>query len=119
MSAFVVDKAHIEAMLRAAMAYGHDRGSFTWAYDSPIGRLDYANADQVGQMLLAECVASVSYRYPADTLVRAKYGRRLRTWAGYVRAGVGEEIRDLPSWVSDWIGDFDHERLVEPIEFDL
>ena len=68
MSAFVVGSAHVRAMLRAAMAYGHDRGRFRWSYGpGEDGELRLDNANQVGQMLMDECVASVAHRYSDDT----------------------------------------------------
>ncbi len=56
MSAFIVSKAHITAMLRAAIQYCPD---MYWKG----GRLAGSNLDLVGQMLLDQCVASVRYRY--------------------------------------------------------
>jgi hypothetical protein len=68
MSAYVVDKAHISAMLRAAQALAmRDRTVFMWYTEQKgelqLKRLTTENADQVGQMLLDENIKSVMYRY--------------------------------------------------------
>lgn len=67
MSAFVVDREHIDALLERAMApsgYGGDR--FHW-YDRDAESwhelISYENAGEVGRMLWAENVKSVQYRY--------------------------------------------------------
>jgi len=78
MSAYVVDKAHIDAILRAAEALLQRAGyGLTWYARDPAGmtdqerqaayrRLDHSDLDEVGQMLLDECVASVGDRYQDD-----------------------------------------------------
>lgn len=63
MSAFIVSKAHISAMLRAALI--HDR-SFSWYHNKTYRQLAGSDLDKVGQMLLDQCVASVRYRYPNE-----------------------------------------------------
>lgn len=63
MSAFVVDKVHVDALVQAGL-----RGSYplTWYWSNPThsGQLDYLTADEVGAMLWAENVLSVQARYP-------------------------------------------------------
>ena len=56
MSAFIVTKAHISAMLQAALAHCP---YMYWKNQGLAG----SDLDQVGQMLLDQCVASVRYRY--------------------------------------------------------
>jgi len=80
MSAYVVDKAHIDALLRAAEAILPRAGfGLTWcAQDlaelteqerqAAYRRLDHSDLNEVGQMLLSECIASVEHRYPSDNL---------------------------------------------------
>ena len=66
MSAYIVSKAHISAILRAAAARraplhdGHQqRDPMWWKHDY----LREDRLDEVGRMLLGQCVASVHYRY--------------------------------------------------------
>lgn len=79
MSAFVLNKGHIDAMLRAGLAYSH--ASRLYWYTSHPGTIEQAQelhrelrsdtADQIGAMLVAENVRSVCYRYekqPTDEL---------------------------------------------------
>jgi hypothetical protein len=81
MSAFVVSKAHIDAMIRRGLALAHYGPLFWYAKDfRDIQGLGYdevkkltrtltdETADAVGQMLIDECVKSVSYRYQDDKL---------------------------------------------------
>lgn len=67
MSAYIVSTEHIHALVAAALEH-HRQLPFRW-YPNIVGShsLDYTNADEVGAMLLSECVRSVSYRYPDDT----------------------------------------------------
>ena len=60
MSASIVRKAHITAMIRAALAHRQD---FSWYHQGNYQRLAGSDLDKVGQMLLDQCVASVRYRY--------------------------------------------------------
>jgi hypothetical protein len=57
-------------MLRAALHYALARNRYIyWTRpDGQAARLDYTNADEVGQMLLDENVASVQHRYPTVDL---------------------------------------------------
>lgn len=84
MSAFIVNRDHITAMLRFGLAPSRSCGSVTWydcdpdsieyqsgqadAYWAELAshrhELRYTTADAVGQMLTDECVRSVSHRYP-------------------------------------------------------
>ncbi len=60
MSAFVVDKAHINALVNAGLG---GRDPLTWYHNEKYHKLHYNNADEVGQMLLNECIRSVGARY--------------------------------------------------------
>lgn len=72
MSAYVVDKAHIDALIRAAMdSQPRSRcGPLRWwwgennEHQATIGYFDDDTARQVGRMLWLENVRSVQYRYP-------------------------------------------------------
>lgn len=64
MSAFVVSKSHIDAMLRVGR--GRSPNYLSWYHNESFHELTIDNADEVGQMLLDENVRSVSCRYPDD-----------------------------------------------------
>ena len=66
MSAFVVDKSHIDAMVNFGLTRSK-YGPMTWHVkvgDKSFRKeLDLSTANEVGQMLVSECVASVMGRY--------------------------------------------------------
>ena len=64
MSAYVVDKATIDVMVRAGLRVRYK--PMIWYHVGQRYQLDDLTADRVGQMLLDECVRSVSYRYQDD-----------------------------------------------------
>jgi len=71
MSAFVVSKSHINAIIQAGLNVQYK--PFTWYHKNEDGELEHyqltsSNADEIGQMLLDECVHSVQYRYEGDTI---------------------------------------------------
>jgi hypothetical protein len=61
MSAFVVNKEHINAMIHAGLARRYR--PMTWYHEGVRHELTNETANIVGQMLLDECVKSVCYRY--------------------------------------------------------
>ena len=69
MSAFIVSKGVIDAIVKAGLELGGRGGPLTWyAFDAignetARGRLEYTNADEVGQMLWDENHRSVDFRY--------------------------------------------------------
>lgn len=72
MSAWIVSKAHIDAMVTAGLEAAEWR-RLSWYAKNETGQrvsrtLDYTNTDEIGQMLLDANVASVGYRYPDDDL---------------------------------------------------
>ena len=67
MSAWIVNKAHIDAMVTAAQFCGRDYGSFYYWHERDAHYVTFETEDDVGQMLWSENVASVSYRYNGDT----------------------------------------------------
>ena len=74
MSAHIVSRAHIDAMVDAGLrAARRDRSRFFRWYTNPTTttiegyELHSGNADEIGRMLWAENVKSVSARYPSDT----------------------------------------------------
>ncbi|HTR74559.1 MAG TPA: hypothetical protein VMH33_04790 [Solirubrobacterales bacterium] len=79
MSAYVVDPAHIDVLLSVAIHGPRDRAvrhpGDGWhppyvneLLDDRSGPLTAEDADEAGRALLAECIESVSYRYPDDSL---------------------------------------------------
>jgi len=80
MSAFVVSKSHIDAMIRAGLTHMPKyNGPLTWYAKDPrnltvqemqdnFRQLTHETANQVGQMLIDECVKSVAYRYEDDNV---------------------------------------------------
>ena len=68
MSAFVVDKAHINAMIDAGLSVTYR--PMHWYPEGKQGSssLTEINASEVGQMLLEECITSVEYRYEDSEL---------------------------------------------------
>ena len=66
MSAYIVDKAHVDALVRA----GVDHRSQYFVDGEPARWVSVTREerDRIGQMLTDANVASVSYRYPDDSL---------------------------------------------------
>ena len=62
MSAFVVDKRHINAMIEAGLINQYGEG-LNYHHNGEWYKLTLENASETGQMLLDENIASVSYRY--------------------------------------------------------
>ena len=80
MSAYVVDKAHINAMLQFGTSPAYQQyGAFSWYYKNETHYLSRENANEVGQMLLDENVRSVCYRYPDDSMANLP-GRNDAEW---------------------------------------
>ncbi len=73
MSAFIVGKPHIDAMIRLGLKkptsrlrwFAVDPSDEGWTYEEHIRELSAETADTVGQMLTCENVLSVRHRYPA------------------------------------------------------
>lgn len=64
MSAFVVEKSHINAMIQAGLAAGRQYNSnLHWHHKGEWKELTHNNADAIGQMLLDENIKGVSCRY--------------------------------------------------------
>ncbi len=61
MSAFVVSKSHINAMIHAGLAVQYR--PLTWYHNGKAHILSNDTSNAVGQMLLDECVKSVCHRY--------------------------------------------------------
>ena len=70
MSAWIVSKTHIDLLVTAGLEYSYYGGDFSWYHESSDGeklhRLNRGNANEAGQMLWAENLASVADRDPND-----------------------------------------------------
>lgn len=113
MSAYVVDKDHIDFMVQAAIAGATDsrgwespHGGFSWFHDgtrySVKPHLDEPERvskysvevppGTLGQMLVDECVRSVSARYPGDDIDAGELPGPVRERAYYLQPYVFEPI---------------------------
>ena len=82
MSAYIVDRKHIEYLVQSGLARAlhPDHSYLTWIWNLDREARTYCRADlkpgdheqaqRVGQMLWDECIKSVSSRYPADVLTK-------------------------------------------------
>jgi hypothetical protein len=66
MSAYIVDKVHIDVLVSLAIQ-GRTPSRLRWYHDDTSHEARWDNADDVGRMLWRENLASVAYRYPDDT----------------------------------------------------
>lgn len=69
MSAFVVNRDHIDLLVTGGLLYGRPSDRLRWHFGNPgrVAELNEETADATGAMLLAENVRSVRYRYPDDS----------------------------------------------------
>lgn len=70
MSAFVVSKEHIDALVTAGLEFGRPYGPMRWYWGNPArsNELRAETAGQVGAMLWAENQRSVNFRYTEDEI---------------------------------------------------
>lgn len=69
MSAYIVDRHHIDFLVRSAVKVEWlDRSPFRFWHDGDMIEVGRQNATDFGRMLWAENVKSVAYRYPRDTV---------------------------------------------------
>ena len=64
MSAWIVSRAHIDALVNAALPSGGNE--LVYYHEGDLHHVEDADKHNIGQMLIDECVKSVSYRYPDD-----------------------------------------------------
>jgi hypothetical protein len=64
MSAWIVSKAHVDLLVEAATSSPSD--ALRYVHSDEIKHCERTRRDEIGQMLIMENVASVSYRYPND-----------------------------------------------------
>lgn len=64
MSAYIVPKEHIDALVRAGLDAGRNGSPLRWYHNNEGHALRYDNATEVGKMLWAENVKSLNKRYP-------------------------------------------------------
>lgn len=96
MSAWIVSKAHVDAMVTAALELGNGFGEPLSIYlpDGPRHvKVTADTADEIGQMLVDECVASVSHRYPDDDVDAGELPGPVDTY--YLRPYTFERTRTL------------------------
>lgn len=65
MSAFIVSKRHIDAMVQAGQ-HTRDIQRLRWYHNGVSNVLTFENVDKVGRILWLENLASVAYLYPND-----------------------------------------------------
>jgi len=92
MSAYVVEKCHVNAMLLSALHCSY-RESLSWHYNGGWKKLTDANAATVGQMLLDENIKSVSDRYEDSELTNLPG----RTDADYILPFEFKYIHNIPN----------------------
>lgn len=67
MSAYIVSKAHIDALVTVAIDMrGQGSPDFDFYDGTTRVKVTTMNASEIGAMLVGTCVESVSYRYPDD-----------------------------------------------------
>lgn len=112
MSAFVVDKAHIDAMIQAGIEFRLYGSDLSWYHEDQRHELTLANADAVGAMLWGENARSVGYRYSYDGRVgyygpegaaelEADHGEDLPGRYVDVEVAPGVTI-DMPEWAEPY-----------------
>ncbi len=79
MSAFVVNKSHINAMLLSALHLKYGGRGLSWYHNGEHHQLNELNASQTGQMLLDENINSVGCRYE-DSEITDLPGRTNAEW---------------------------------------
>ena len=101
MSAYIVDKDHISFLVNAAFkAAANDHSlSFSWYHNGERHELTSGNCDEVGQMLLDECVTSVSFRY-SDAGITQLPGPNSAYWLIPFRHDVHVTQRADENWVA-------------------
>lgn len=96
MSAYVVDKAHINAMVQFGLLHiPQYHGPLSWRYNGMARYLTRETSNTVGQMLLDENIQSVRYRYQ-DSAITDLPGR---TDAEYLLPFEAYPIYNLPTSV--------------------
>ena len=107
MSAFIVSKAHIDALVQAGLTSGYG-STLRWRHEGHERKLSPDTADVVGAMLWAENVRSVEHRYE-----HVAAGELPGTYV--TEAPVeGVEPVELPEWIQSY--QFARVRRLEPVE---
>lgn len=63
MSAYILNKEHIDCLIDAALTGGYHGSDFSYYHDGDHHRVTVWNAEEIGTMLWEENVKSVAYRY--------------------------------------------------------
>lgn len=122
MSAFVVDKAHIDALVAAGLGYKR-YGEMSWYHDGDRHDLKLNTADAVGQMLWSENVTSVEYRYSPESrenIYGEAFGDQtpVTDLPGNYQLEIiapGVEPIEVPQWSSEYRYPFET-RVRKPVE---
>ena len=120
MSAFVVSKEHIDAMLSCRT---HSTFGISWMHEGEYHRLEEGadTLDRVGRMLWAENVASVEHRYSPPGR-EAIYGEGFESGPDFNLPGKytveqipgSEDTIELPEWLTEY--SYSRTRLPSPVE---
>ena len=110
MSAFIVDRKHIDALVASGLNRG-PYGPLRWAHGDDRGELTRETADKVGAMLWAENVASVEHRY--EHVVAAGEDLPGSYQLELVVDGVAPV--EVPQWWSDYRFDRTHAPRLSPV----
>jgi hypothetical protein len=122
MSAYVVSKEHIDALICAGLAPNRCAGDkLSWRYDDEWRKLDLNNADAVGAMLWAENVASVDYRYspPGREAIYGEGWTDAEPLPGTYQLEMiapGVEPIETPEWSSEYRYPLMRVKLRTPVE---
>ena len=101
MSAYVVDLNHINYLINAALTTGDGYQRFSFYHNDQRHEVDSDTASALGQMLLDECIRSVSYRYadsaplPGPVDESPVYSYTWNHYDGFKPAQVFKSIRCL------------------------
>jgi hypothetical protein len=119
MSAFIVSKEHIDALVTAGMASRY--GEMSWRAGDERHSLSHSTTSTVGAMLWAENVASVEYRYSPP-------GREQTYGEGFGEAVTGSDLPGTfqlemiapgvePVSVPQWFSEYRYtRRALSPVE---
>lgn len=110
MSAFIVSKRHVDALVEAGLRPEYAGARFSWYHDAERHELTLSNADEVGAMLWAENVRSVEHRY--EHVVEA--GESLPGTYQLETIAPGIEPIEVPEWVGEYRYDM-RTRQLDPV----
>ena len=108
MSAYIVSKRHIDAMVGAGLS-ASPYGELRWRHRDEWHELSHENATEVGAMLWAENETSVSYRYspPGREYYYGEHAAEMEPLEELPGGRVSEEIApgvvvEMPEWAEPY-----------------